>query len=392
MSALAADFASAFLRWFHAVAAIAWVGASFYFVWVENALNRGEKQRAPEIAGHLWAVHGGGIYYLEKHKGAPSPFPAPLHWFKWEAYATWFSGMALMVFAYYLNPGARLLAEDSPISGAAAIALSLAFFVFGWIVYAGLCRTALINRPLLLAAAGLGALLIAAQLLFFVFSPRAVFLHSGALIGTVMAGNVLMAIIPAQKQMTEAAKAGREPDYARAKHAGLRSLHNNYLALPAVFLMLSGHYPLFYNHPGAALTLGLMTVCSFFARHFFNCSHRGEASGKWFWLAVAFAILTVVPSLIHSANIIGKGNGDYAAAREIVGKHCAQCHSASPSFPGVAAAPAGLFLESDKQIKTARELILQRTVLSRSMPPGNITKMSEEERALLGAWAAGEKQ
>ena len=388
----AADFFAALLRWFHIVAAIAWVGASFYFIWLENALNRGANQRNENIAGHLWAVHGGGFYYLEKYKNAPAPLPAPLHWFKWEAYATWLSGMALMVVVYYANAPARLLAENAPVGGAMASALSVLFLIAGYGVYALLCRTPLIGKPLTFSFVGLLLLALSAELLFLIFSPRAVFLHIGALIGTMMSANVAMVIIPAQKRMVADAKAGRDPKPGAGTHAALRSLHNNYLALPVVFLMVAGHAPFFYDNRGATLAMIFMMLCSFAARHFFNCKNRGMPANKWLWIAAVFALLSGAPAAVNiTSRLSAAGDSDFAAARVVIHKHCAQCHSESPTYTGMPAAPGGLLLESDEQIKTARELILKQAVLTEVMPPANITKMTKEERAVLGAWAQSEQ-
>ena len=393
MTIIIGDIAVLLLRWFHIIAAIAWVGASFYFIWLENALNRGGKQRTEGIAGHLWAVHGGGFYYVEKHKTAPLPLPAPLHWFKWEAYATWLSGMALMLFVYYVNAPTMLLADDTTIGALTAAAISLMFFVVGYGIYALLCRTALIDKPLMLAFIALAIVAAAAELLYVVFSARAVFLHIGALIGTIMAANVLMIIIPAQKRLVAAAEKGEHspPEViAAGLYAARRSLHNNYLALPVVLLMIAGHAPVLYDHRAATLVLLLMILGLFAARHFFNCKNRGTKEWKWLSLSAILIAAAIAAAAFGSAAITPKGNADFSAARAIINKHCVQCHSAAPVFVGIAVAPGGFVLDTDAQILAAKELILTRAILSNSMPPGNITKMTEDERAILAAWAAAE--
>lgn len=390
MTIIIGDIAVLLLRWFHIIAAIAWVGASFYFIWLENALNRGGGQRNDNIAGHLWAVHGGGFYYVEKHKTAPLPLPAPLHWFKWEAYFTWLSGMALMLFVYYFNAPTMLIAAGSGIGALSAAAVSMVFLFAGYGCYAALCRTALINKPLPFAFAGLALLAAAAELLYLVFSARAVFLHIGALIGTIMAANVAMVIIPAQKRLVAAAQKGESPKAevaAAGVFAARRSLHNNYLALPVVLLMIAGHAPVLYDNGAATLVLVLMIVGLFSARHFFNLKNRGAKEWKWLYLAAAFVVAAMAAAVASSpALTMTKGAADFAAARAVITKHCVQCHSASPVFTGIAVPPGGFVLDTEEQILAGRGLILSRAVLSNSMPPGNITGMTEDERAILAAW------
>ena len=393
MSAILVEFVGALLRWFHVIAGIAWVGASFYFIWVENSLNRqAEAQRGEEVAGHLWAIHGGGFYYLEKYRAAPSsPLPAPLHWFKWEAYATWLSGMALMFVVYYLNAESWLLKAGSSLSGGAATALSLAFLILGYAVYAALCRTPLLARPLLLAVVGLLFVLLFLLGLELVFSPRAAWLHIGALIGTLMAGNVAMVIIPTQKRMVAAAERGEPPNLVAAGRAGLRSLHNNYLALPVVFLMLSGHFPIFINHAGAPVSLLLVMISAFLIRHVFNCHHRRQPIVRWLSLSVLSVLLMaahLAVSVSRNVETTAATTADpYAVAKSVIVKHCLECHATKPAHSAYASPPAGLVLETDEQIGQARERIYQRAVLVPSMPPGNLTDMTKEERAALGVWS-----
>ena len=388
MSFVIIDIATLLLRWFHIIAAIAWVGASFYFIWLENALNRAGAQRDKNIAGHLWAVHGGGFYYVEKYKTAPLPLPAPLHWFKWEAYTTWLSGMALMVVIYYANAPAMLLAADSTIGSLTAAMLSLVFLFAGYGCYAVLCRTALMKKPLWLAFVGLVLIATATEILFLFFAPRAVFLHIGALIGTIMTANVLMIIIPAQKKLVAAAQENKPPPISDGEYAARRSLHNNYLALPVVLLMIAGHAPVLYGNAAATAVLILMILGSFAARHFFNCKNRGKVQWRWLYLAAAFVMMATAAVAINTMQLTKSGGGDFGAAREVINKHCVQCHSATPTFVGIGAPPGGFVLDTNKQIRDARKLIIERAVLTNSMPPANITKMTKEERAALAAWAS----
>ena len=375
------------LRWFHVVAAVAWVGAAIYFTWVENALRRGGRQRAENIAGHLWSVHGGGFYYLEKYRAAPDSIPPRLHWFKWEAYATWLSGMGLMILLYYARPSARLLPPDSPLSPAAAVAVGLSVVVLGYAAYAALCR-ALLEKPPLLGAAGLA---LSSALLFWlsdVFAPRAAYMHLGAVVGSVMAGNVFFVIIPSQKRLVAAMRSGAEVDAEDARRAGLRSLHNNYLALPIVFIMISGHHPAAANHEWNWLAFAALALAGGFARHFFNLKHRGLSRPRWLALAAACFVLAAAVSIPRGAEVSGETS--FARAREIIALRCATCHSRSPSDPLFPAAPLGFVLDSDAQIRAGAAEIHRRTVADRSMPLNNRTGMTEKERAELAAWLAAE--
>ena len=373
-----------FLRWLHVIAAIAWVGASFYFIWVENALVRGGVQRDSAIAGHLWAIHGGGFYYLEKYKSAPPSLPPVLHWFKWEAYTTWLSGMGLMVVVYYINADTWLLAPNSDFSAAAAVGFSLAFLGLGFAVYVALCRTPLIDKPLVLGAVGLVIVVGAAHFLPALFAPRAVFMHIGALLGTVMAGNVLMVIIPAQKRMVAAAEAGQSFDSALGRYAGLRSLHNNYLTLPVVFFMISGHSPVFYNHSLSPAVVFFVFLAGIAIRHYFNLHARGLSQPRWLLiggvLALMLPLLSVPPEVeLSSVN-------SFTEVRAVIGKHCVQCHSNNNTHKVFRAPPAGFTLDSDDKIRAAAAVIYQRVVIDRSMPFNNETGMTDSERAQLAAW------
>ena len=386
-AALVSEWLTLALRWFHVVAAVAWVGASFYFTWVENALRRDGPQRAANIAGHLWSVHGGGVYYLEKYRAAPDAMPPRLHWFKWEAYATWLSGMGLMIVLYYAAAPARLLPPDSGMSTSAAVALGLSTLVFGYLIYAGLCRV-LLERPALLAAVGLALATAALALLGEVFAARAAYMHLGAAVGGIMAGNVFFVIIPSQKRLVAALASGAETDAQDARRAGLRSLHNNYLALPVVFIMISGHHPAAANHEWNWLAFALLALAGGFARHFFNLKHRGVPGRKWLALAGAcfvFAAAVSVPKKTEAA-----AGTDFARAREIIAAHCATCHSASPSDALFPAAPLGFVVDDAAQIRAQVSDIYQRTIVERSMPFNNRTGMTEAERAELAAWLESE--
>ena len=393
------EIITALLRWLHVISAIAWVGASFYFIWVENALNRNRSQNRDDIAGHLWAIHGGGFYYLEKHRDSPAPpLPAPLHWFKWEAYTTWFSGMALMGFIYYLNASTWLIAPDSPLGEGASILLSLAFLFGGYLLYSLLCRFAPSNIAIIIL--GIIALAIGLHLLSIVFPPRTAFLHIGALIGTIMFANVLMVIIPTQKKMVAAAEASQP--IVDSRQARLRSLHNNYLALPVIFLMLSAHSPIFFAHDGMILTFILLLVTSICIRHFFNCKNSNRNTTPWLIASCLCAVAMTVQIMLSlpqqpaddpgkpaasSADVTTTAEGAVPrVARAIIAQHCTSCHAQNPSNPAFATAAAGLMLDNDDVISAAKILIYERAVVTKTMPPGNITNMSDAERIILSDW------
>lgn len=373
------------VRWLHVVAAIAWVGASFYFIWVENALSRGGEQRTSALAGHLWSIHGGGFYYLEKYKGAPPALPPKLHWFKWEAYTAWLSGAALLVLVYHLNAATWLAVADSAVSPGGAIAVSIALIIGGWLGYDLLCRTPLLKHPLWMTALGLFTGVALVYLLNGVLVPRASFLHLGAVIGTIMAGNVLFIIIPAQKKLVAAAMSGNTPDLRPGHHAALRSLHNNYLALPAVFLMIGAHYPVVYQHAQSGVLFVALSAAGGFVRHFINCKNRGTPEWKWLAIAAvcfgAAVLLTLPPSANRDSGIVTTSD-----IRPLMEQHCVSCHSASPTDAVFRTAPLGFVLDTEAQTIAAAAAIYRRVVVDRSMPFNNASGMTDAERQKIAAW------
>lgn len=396
MSAFLIEWAALLTRWLHFTAGVAWVGASFYFIWVENALERGGRGPDGKIAGHLWAVHGGGFYYLEKYVTGPDKLPPRLHWFKWEAYTTWLTGMMLMVLVYYAHGFSLLLSAGSPLSAGQGVALSLASLVAGLAVYLALCATALLRMPVLLSLAGLALTLLAAWGLGHVFSPRAVYLHVGAMIGTIMAANVIMVIIPAQKRLVASVSGkGPPPDPATVERGALRSLHNNYLTLPVLFTMISNHYAVVYQSPNSLLALAAILVGSVLLRHAFNIHNRADAAfpvkiSVYASAATIFLLLSAIATVPNIA-AFSDGKADFAQVREVIGTHCALCHSRTPTQPGFSSAPLGMLLDTDEQIRAQIEAIHLKAFIDRSMPPGNLTGMTDEQRALLARWYAQQK-
>ena len=378
------------VRWLHVIAAVAWIGSSFYFIALDLSLKTHE--RLPEgVGGDTWQVHGGGFYHLQKYVVAPAAMPERLTWFKWESYATWLSGFAMLGVVYYA--GAELYLIDLGVLELEpwqAILVSLGALALGWAVYDGLCRAFVTNDQL--AFAILFAFFIALTWGFTqVFSGRGAFVHAGAVIATIMTANVFMIIIPGQKRIVAALRAGEAPDPALGERAKQRSTHNNYLTLPVIFLMLSVHYPLAFATRWNWVIVALVLVIGVVIRHFFNNLHAGKLRPWWTWAAAAAAFCVIVwlptyPPHPSKRNEASQAAADFEAVREIVEVRCALCHAAEPGWEGMATAPKGVHLESDGDIRRqARDIYLQ-AARSHAMPPGNITDISALERRQLAQW------
>lgn len=372
------------VRWVHVIVGIAWIGASFYFVWLENNLDRSIKN--PELAGELWAIHGGGIYHLQKYNLAPKVMPRHLHWFKWEAYSTWLTGVLLLIVVFYFNADSYLVASQSSLSPAATIGVGIGCLIGGWVVYDLLCKSPLKQQPMVLGLVLMAALTLVAWGLSEVMSGRAAYVHVGAIIGTMMVGNVFFVIMPAQRDLVGAIEAGREPDPSKPKNALLRSRHNNYLTLPVVFIMISNHFPSTYGNGLNWLILLALALISVAVRHYFNTRHQSQA---YVW-ALPFAVLAlmVMAYVTAPASLSNHANAKVVDAEisHMMAKHCQSCHSAQPTFVGFATAPAGVMLDNLQQVKQHGARIYQQAVATHIMPLGNQTQMSEAERQQLGIW------
>jgi uncharacterized membrane protein len=389
----------AFLRWLHVIAGIAWIGASFYFIHLDLSLKKREGLPA-EAHGEAWQVHGGGFYNMVKYLVAPARMPPELTWFKWEAYATWFSGFALVVAVYYANASLYLVSpEVLDISPATGIALSLAGLMLGWIVYDGLCRSPLGRNDAVLAVTGFVLLTALAFLATRLFSPRGAFMQIGALVGTVMAANVLMVIIPGQRKVVGDLIAGRTPDPVHGQRGKQRSTHNNYLTLPVVFVMLAGHYPLAYATRWSWAIFALLLVMGAAIRHFYNVRHQGKPSPWWTWgLAALCALAIVWLSTLGPAGAAPQRGKRAAAAvavpvafaqvEEIVLTRCSMCHAADPVWMGIIRPPRGIMLDTPERIKAHAREIAVAAAWSSAMPPSNVTEMPPEERTVLATWVS----
>ena len=383
---------SLLLRWSHFIVGVAWIGASFYFNWLENHLQR---QNQPEgIAGDLWAVHGGGFYHLKKYAVAPGQLPASLHWFKWEAYATWLSGMALLIVVFYWNAQTYMLhPEVSGITSATAIGIGVLSLLSSWIVYDLLCRSDLSRREWLLASIIFAWFVILAWSLSTWLSGRAAYIHVGAAIGTVMVANVFRVIIPAQKDMVNAVMENRVPDASKGRGALQRSRHNNYFTLPVLFIMISSHYPVTYGHAQNWLLLVIFSLAAVAIRHYFNIRHL---PGFRAWpLIPAFLLLAGLVFITAPEPVPVSQSGEPGSVVKtgevyaIVEQRCTSCHAKVPAFEGFASAPLGVELDSPQKLIQHAERIYQTVVITRVMPLGNLTQMTDTERHLLARWFEG---
>jgi uncharacterized membrane protein len=389
----------AFLRWLHIIAGIAWIGTSFYFIQLDYALKR--REGLPEAAyGEAWQVHGGGFYNMVKYLVAPARLPAELTWFKWEAYATWFSGFALVVAIYYGHASLYLIdpavLDISPTTG---VVISVAGLALGWVVYDALCRSPIGRSEMLLAGVGFVFLAALAFLFSRLLSARGAFMQMGALIGTIMAANVLMVIIPGQRKVVADLIAGRAPDPIHGVRGKQRSTHNNYLTLPVIFVMISNHYPLAYATRWSWVILALVIVMGGVIRHFYNSRHQGLPSPWWTWaVAGACAALVIWLSTLGPAETPqqrGKradppapATVTFAKVEDIVMSRCSMCHAAEPVWLGIERAPKGVLLDTSVRIAAhAREIAIS-AAWSSAMPPSNVTDLTPEERLILSAWIA----
>jgi uncharacterized membrane protein len=393
MDPILLDWLSLFVRWAHVMLGIGWIGTSFFFVWLDMSLRR--NPNAPRgVGGESWMVHGGGFYHAQKYVVAPEALPQELHWFRYEAYYTWVTGFLMLCLVYYVQARAFLIdPRVMSLEPLQAIALSIGALVVGWFIYDRLCKSPLGRHTRWLA---LAVFLLAVGFAFFfslVFSGRAAFLHIGALLGTIMSANVFFVIIPNQKIVVADLIAGRKPTPALGEQAKQRSLHNNYLTLPVVLTMISGHYPMLFQQPYAWLFAAAIIVGAGLVRHFYNLKDAGR-SGNWIdWLLVyaagiAVSLVIVSLDLSHRNSSVAGGEAvPLADAMTIIQNRCVACHSATPSDGSFAGPPKGIALDTPEEIERYADQILRVAVETRAMPLANRTEMTPEERALLGRWA-----
>lgn len=385
------DWLNLIFRWAHVTIGIAWIGSSFYFNWLENSLNRDDPREG--IEGSLWAVHGGGFYFVEKLDVAPDEMPDKLHWFMYEAYFTWVTGICLLAIVYYLRPDAFLLgANPAGIGAWTGIGIGVVSLILAWLVYDLLCRSPLGENNVVLTVLGFIIMTAAAWGFTQVFNPRAAYIHVGAMIGTMMAGNVFFVIIPAHQELVDAVEEGREPDAAVGEHAAMRSLHNNYLTLPILYIMISNHFSSTWGHEYNWVILAGLALTGAAVRHWFNLRGRGDLN---VWILPAAAIGIAALGIVTSPNLkIGEPAPayvdhepvSYKKAEAIIANRCVQCHSENPSDDIFAVAPAGVKFDTPEQIKQYADRIMIRAVEQKNMPFNNKTNMTRKERTILGAW------
>jgi uncharacterized membrane protein len=397
------DWISLFLRWFHVVAGVAWIGASFYFIWLDNNLRTPpdwKKQKG--IKGDLWAVHGGGFYEVAKYEYGPEVIPEKLHWFKWEAYTTWISGFLLLGLVYY--HGAAIYLIDSSVmdlTPTQAIGRGLGLIFGGLFIYEAACRSPLAKYPKIFGVMVLILLAAASYLATHWFSGRGAFIHVGALVGTIMAGNVFFKIMPAQRLMVDAVTNKTEIDPSWGQGAKLRSVHNNYLTLPLLFIMISNHYPMTYQHDNAWLVLMAIGVVSAWIRHYFNLKHIGISrpsilvTGSIGMMVIAGMVSMPVTSQVNRTMTVNAAvptielNVQQQAVFDVVQTHCANCHAAQPTSEMFVVAPLGLMFDTWPQIEKRASVIYSQTVVTRDMPLMNKTGITEDERQVIGTWFEG---
>jgi uncharacterized membrane protein len=386
------EWASLMFRWLHVVAAMGWIGSSFYFIHLDLSLKPGHD--LPEgVQGEAWQVHGGGFYRIVKYLVAPATMPDELTWFKWEAYTTWLSGFALMVVVYYLD--AELFLVDKSVLDLTPLQaglFSFASLALAWLLYEAACRTGLARHELAFACGGYLFLVALTYAFTHVLSGRGAFNQIGALIGTIMVANVFLVIIPNQKKTVAALLAGQSPDPKLGKAGKERSVHNNYLTLPVIVLMISNHYPLLFATRFNWVIVAIVLALGPIIRHFFNERHAGRKSPWWVWGAAGLGMIAIALLSAAGPREIKTGSlsvePTFANVQEIILSRCSMCHAAEPVWDGIITAPRGIRLDDEEHIRRNARLIGRNAGWASAMPPGNVTEMTGDERAVVAAWAS----
>ena len=393
-AAFVADWLNLALRWAHMIVGIAWVGASFYFIWLDNHLHEplDPADTAKGIGGEVWAVHGGGFYTAKKFTVAPPVLPPVLHWFKWEAYTTLATGFFLLCLVYYY--GAEIALIDPSImalSKPEAIGIGLAFLVGGWLVYDALCRSALGEDEVALGCILFVLCAAAAWGLCHLFSGRGAFIHFGAMLGTIMALNVYFVIIPGQRELVRAKEEGRAPDPRHGLVGRQRSVHNTYFTLPVLFTMISNHTAGISGHPWNWVLLMMLSVSGALIRVWFVQRHKGNANPLVLASGLVVFGLTAILALPRPADDSG-GPVAFEDVLPIIQARCVSCHATKPTQEGIAAPPKGVILEQPVQIRALAAAINQQAAVAKAMPPGNMTHITDAERRMIARWFNGGAQ
>ena len=389
MESILSEWINLVLRWTHIVTGIAWIGSSFLFMWLDSHLEKPDPPRKG-VEGELWMTHSGGFYVVEKMDLAPEEVPRTLHWFKWEAAWTWISGFLLLCLMYYY--GAEIYLIDravADLSKPEAIAIGIALLAVSWFVYDTLYKSRLRHRGATVECIGFALLILVAYGLTHVFSARGAYVHVGAMLGTIMVANVWMIIIPAQQKLVDATKAGAALDARLAFNAKQRSVHNNYMTLPVIFIMISSHYPSTFGHDFGWAVLIVVFIAGALVRHWFNLRNAGQ--GRIWPIPAAVAIMLVLVYATLPGGTMTDEDADpvtFAEAYDIVAKRCVSCHAAKPADENFDKPPKNVAFDTAEQIRNQAPKIRAVAVLTRTMPVGNETEMTDDERRVLGRWIA----
>ena len=401
MEAFIIDWLSLLGRWAHIITGIAWIGSSFYFVFLDRSLlppkNPSDAEKG--VGGEIWSVHGGGFYHAQKYVVAPEKLPEPLHWFKWEAYTTWISGFFLFMLLYGYSAELYLIDPSvADLTKTSAILISLGFIAGGWVVYDLLCKSSIGKNEQLLGAVMFVFVSAIAIILCQIFSGRGAYMLFGVMLGTIMVANVFFVIIPGQKDLVKAKNDGREPDPIHGIRGKQRSVHNTFFTLPVLFVMISNHYAMTYGHEYNWLILIAISLAGALIRVYFVSRHGGgKIQTPALWAGLGILLITSVFMAIDMAQernqaakqLQSEGNTNavsFSQIEGIIGERCQTCHSATPSQPGFASAPKGILYDNEKQVTDQSDLIYQQAVVSKAMPIANLTKMTDEERDMVKRW------
>jgi len=394
MEAYIVDWLNILGRWVHFITGIAWIGSSFYFIWLDDHLDAPQQAADDEkgVGGELWSVHGGGFYHAQKYRVAPRNLPETLHWFKWEAYTTWITGMFLLILVYWYGAEVYLVDRSvADLTATAAIGIAVLFLVGGWLVYDLLCKTPLGKNDNAFSAVLLVLITLLAYGLCQLFSGRGAYIHFGAVLGTIMVANVFFVIIPGQRRMVDAAALGQPPNPEDGIKAKQRSVHNTYFTLPVLFVMTSNHYAMTFAHEYNWLILVAISLAGALIRVYFVARHKGKTSPVPIVVA-GLILLLVAAAIVPKSRAATTETVTLSMIRPVIESRCTTCHSQNPTHIAFPAAPSGVVLDTDEDIVSEALRIHQQTVVLKAMPIGNLTQISEAERALIDAWYQGRVQ
>ena len=380
------------VRWLHIIFGVAWIGTSFYFNWLDSRLER-DDPNFKHLDGYLWSVHSGGFYRIEKLKGPPETLPKVLHWFKWEAYATWISGFVLLILVYYFNASSMMLKNDGfQLTPTTAIIISLLLLIGSWFLYDFLCKKIEDDKQELLVLTGFVLFVLFSYFLTKIYGSRAAYIHVGAIIGTLMAANVFRVIIPAQKNLVSSAENKQKPNLQLSIDAKNRSIHNNYFTLPVLFIMISSHFPFTYGAVNNWLILVVLSIAGILTRHYFNLRNKKQYK---VWILPSAALIMFFLMIFSSLSIFDNDKKQISSSLELVNFNevqniikyrCGTCHAKNPTFEGIEAAPKGVIYDTANDILKNIKLIKAQAVDSDIMPPGNLTGITNNEREKLRIW------